>query len=896
MRSHEPLRRALVALLLLAPPALSRSDATAWGTFEASVSLTPPTEFSAPILGPFPVDETRNLGDPLPPPAVSGLAAYATRAGFAKGRAATGLGRSWLTGTTRLFWERTFAKGGPGDSAQVTVPASWLAVAGDLPGTLGDTPYAQLDLQVTVWPESRTPAVPLVALEVHARIERGSGGGLELAYAESQRGGGAWSGCGPIAGLEGGVLSCLGHDPGHDAVPAKVIQVGEHELRLDLEGVVEALDLSAIGTGQLYTVRYYLHAEASNGVEAHAESVVGDPADAGAGISLQTVSVPADAASARLCELEPDPDHFVDALDGTVVDRYTGLTWQRCPVGFQLSTAGTAGLDDDHCSATVPGTLTWQEALQAGAADTFAGHDDWRVPDLKELTSLLSPACALPALEPHLFPDTPPAPFWSSTPGPGPDLSRTIEFGVGLMAPMARSAKAHARLVRGGQDPMAPLPALRLGRPRPVVEGDAGTTDLVFPVTLDRGAGTEVTVHYQTQDLSAVAGQDYEETAGTLSLPSGTTAAEIRVPVLGDVVGEPDEALSLTLSGPSTGVRLLQARQVGVIRDDEVRLAAWGTDALEGGPMLVPTTLFAVVLSRPAPGDVSVDWATADGTAQAGRDYVAGTGRITIPAGGRAALVSVSFIDDTQAEGDEELTLTLSNPSPGAVIEVATATGTIRDDDLPGMVGWNDTGVTTCADDRFFNLTCPVAGFPGQDAESGSNSFTLTKLDDAGAALPAGAASWSCVRDELTGLTWEVHPDDGGLRDRDWTYSWYRSDGREDGGVPGTPGGGSCLGGSGCDTEAYAAAVNDAGLCGYFDWRLPTWQELRSLSDLSRSVGTSHPAFFGDGPASAFEYWTATSVSSDATRALQIFDLASGTTLPVTKATPGLVRLVRAGP
>ncbi|PQJ96213.1 hypothetical protein [Chromatium okenii] len=65
--------------------------------------------------------------------------------------------------------------------------------------------------------------------------------------------------------------------------------------------------------------------------------------------------------------------------------------------------------------------------------------------------------------------------------------------------------------------------------------------------------------------------------------------------------------------------------------------------------------------------------------------------------------------------------------------------------------GLNDTGITTCSN-ATNGLPCPVAGFPGQDAEFGSNSFDFTKLDAAGNDLPATATDHTCVRDNVTGL------------------------------------------------------------------------------------------------------------------------------------------------
>ena len=147
--------------------------------------------------------------------------------------------------------------------------------------------------------------------------------------------------------------------------------------------------------------------------------------------------------------------------------------------------------------------------------------------------------------------------------------------------------------------------------------------------------------------------------------------------------------------------------------------------------------------------------------------------------------------------------------------------------------GLNDTGIKTCSNATENGLPCPVAGFPGQDAEYGSNGFDFTKLDANGNALPASATNHACVRDNVTGLTWEVKTANGSLRDKNWTYTWYDSNPATNGGALGTASGGACHDTGRCDTEKYAQDVNATGLCGFRDWRIPTPNELLSIVDNS---------------------------------------------------------------
>jgi hypothetical protein len=160
---------------------------------------------------------------------------------------------------------------------------------------------------------------------------------------------------------------------------------------------------------------------------------------------------------------------------------------------------------------------------------------------------------------------------------------------------------------------------------------------------------------------------------------------------------------------------------------------------------------------------------------------------------------------------------------------------------LSGTGKLNDTGITTCSNTTKNNLPCPVSNFPNQDAQSGRDftnnddsdghsGFSFTKISSTGASLPSSATSWNCVKDNVTGLIWELKTTDGGLHDQNHTYSWYEPDYTKNGGEVGTQNGGICKG-SQCDTNSYVKAVNAIGYCGYKDWRMPTRQELLSIVD-----------------------------------------------------------------
>lgn len=152
-------------------------------------------------------------------------------------------------------------------------------------------------------------------------------------------------------------------------------------------------------------------------------------------------------------------------------------------------------------------------------------------------------------------------------------------------------------------------------------------------------------------------------------------------------------------------------------------------------------------------------------------------------------------------------------------------------------------------------IAATLAGCGGSpDEQYAVHDMKYRALGAAGVVVPQG--SGQCVEDTLTGLTWEVKTEAPGLHNWQNQYSWFNPDETNDElDYRGLPDGGSCTE-SACDTWSFVNAVNDVGLCGFRDWRMPTRNELYSISD-QRRVSTPPTANVDYFPfMQADEYWT----------------------------------------
>jgi uncharacterized repeat protein (TIGR01451 family) len=219
-----------------------------------------------------------------------------------------------------------------------------------------------------------------------------------------------------------------------------------------------------------------------------------------------------------------------------------------------------------------------------------------------------------------------------------------------------------------------------------------GGGTMTFHVSLNGASAETVTVDYTTANGSAHAGSDYTAVSGTLTFAPGVLTLPIVVQVAGDVLSEANETFFVELSDAS-GANIGDALGLGTIVDDDPppSLAIGDVSVAEGNSGNTPMG-FTVTLSTPSGQTVTVDYETSDGSAQAGSDYTAASGTLTIPAGAPTGTITVQLKGDVDIEDNELFFASLSNASSATIVD-GLGKGTILDDDSPPRISVDDVQV-----------------------------------------------------------------------------------------------------------------------------------------------------------------------------------------------------------
>jgi hypothetical protein len=228
------------------------------------------------------------------------------------------------------------------------------------------------------------------------------------------------------------------------------------------------------------------------------------------------------------------------------------------------------------------------------------------------------------------------------------------------------------------------VPAVSIGNVS-VVEGNAGTTNAIFSVTLSEASDQTVSVSYATANATAAAPADYTSRSGTLTFAAGVTSQTVTVAVAGDTSDENDETFQVNLTNP-TNAALGVSQGIGtIVNDDPQPLISVADVSFNEGNAGTTTATFALTLSASSGRVVTVNYGTADGSATAGSDYTAANGTASFAVGATTANVTVSVAADTVMEPDETFVLNLSAPSNATLARTQATATILNDEGLPAL-------------------------------------------------------------------------------------------------------------------------------------------------------------------------------------------------------------------
>jgi serralysin len=208
----------------------------------------------------------------------------------------------------------------------------------------------------------------------------------------------------------------------------------------------------------------------------------------------------------------------------------------------------------------------------------------------------------------------------------------------------------------------------------------------IFTVSLSSASDEVITVNYQTADNTAIAGSDYLSKDGTLIFNPGDLSQTITISIIDDLISEPTESFFVNLNNITGNAIIVNAQGIGTILDNDITIPSVSINDIalkEGTHRRAGKTTdfqFTVTLSEASNTPISVNYATADGTATvANNDYLATNGTLTFNPGETSKAITVKVVQDNIYEPDETFFVNLS--SSDATIDKGQGIATIINDD-----------------------------------------------------------------------------------------------------------------------------------------------------------------------------------------------------------------------
>jgi hypothetical protein len=273
---------------------------------------------------------------------------------------------------------------------------------------------------------------------------------------------------------------------------------------------------------------------------------------------------------------------------------------------------------------------------------------------------------------------------------------------------VAIGEQASATLVIRDDDP---APAVGFTSQSFTVRESGGGVEIAL--ALDAPSGQSITVEYATKDGTSRAGRDYTASAGTLTFAPGEISKTFSVPILDNRLDEGNGTLGLQLSNPSNAAPGLTVATLTIEDDDPPPTVALSAPAFFFSEADGAVTI-DVVLSARSGREVSVAYATANGSAVAGGDYAGTSGQLVFARGETRKSIRIPINDDQLNEPTDVFNIGLSAPRNAVIGNPAGATLTIRDDDPLTTVAFTAPALNVAENGRNATVTVALGRISGQ--------------------------------------------------------------------------------------------------------------------------------------------------------------------------------------
>jgi hypothetical protein len=236
---------------------------------------------------------------------------------------------------------------------------------------------------------------------------------------------------------------------------------------------------------------------------------------------------------------------------------------------------------------------------------------------------------------------------------------------------------------------------------------------MTITAQLSAVSGLNVTVPYTMTGTATGSGTDYSITASPVTISAGSTTTTVTITIIDDALDEDNETVIVTIGAPTNATKGATDVHTATINDNDATPTITFSSGTASGSEATTPVAFVATLSAVSGRTITVDYATANGTATAVSDYTAASGTLTFTAGQTEKTTNVIIVNDALDENDETFTFTLSNLSnvdAGANIAV---TYTIEDDDATPTVQWTASSQSGAESVGTMTITAQLSAVSG---------------------------------------------------------------------------------------------------------------------------------------------------------------------------------------